>query len=120
MLHLHVFSWSIALVLFFVTYSLYTRKNKKISKILHIILRLLYIVTFFTGVSLIYLWIKAGAVNLGPLIVKAVLGLAVIGLMEVMLNSIKRNEPKKTRWITFILALALVFYYGYSVLPMSL
>ncbi|UZJ77446.1 DUF1516 family protein [Fictibacillus sp. KU28468] len=119
MLHMHVFSWGMALILFFVTYSLYKIKNKKISKILHMILRLLYVTTIFSGAALIYLWIQASAVNIGPLIVKGVLGLAVIGQMELMLYGEKRNELKKTRWITFVLALALVFYYGYSVLPMS-
>ncbi|KSU84797.1 DUF1516 family protein [Fictibacillus enclensis] len=118
MLHFHVFSWAAALVLFFLTYTLYKRKNKKISRILHMILRLLYITTIFSGGMLIYQWIQAGAVNMGPLIIKGILGLAVIGLFEVMLLGAKRNEDKKSRWITLILALALVFYYGYSVLPM--
>lgn len=119
MLHVHVFSWIASLLLFAGVYILYKRKDKKISKMLHMILRLLYLLTIISGGALVYLWIQEGAINYGPLIIKSILGLAVIGTMEMMLLGVKNNEEKKSRWLTFVLALFLVFYYGYSVLPMS-
>jgi uncharacterized membrane protein SirB2 len=118
MIHAHVTSWFLALVLFFIAYMLYKKDAEKKAKILHMITRVLYLAILATGGHIFagYL-MDPGITNNGPIIVKGILGLAVIALMEIILIKRKRGEVRPLQWVLFFIALLLVFYYGYVVLP---
>ncbi len=52
MTHLHITTWVVALILLFVSYSLYSSGSAKGAKITHMILRLFYILIILTGAEL--------------------------------------------------------------------
>ena len=109
MLHLHLTSIIVAIVLFFV--SAMMQKGSTAQKITHMILRLFYILILFSGG---YVFSETMA---SPLAMeyglKLLGGLLVIGLMEIILV---RKEKEKTigfLWILFIIILAFTLYMGY-------
>lgn len=116
MIHVHVTSWFLALILFFVTYMLYKKCRKK-SKIFHMILRVLYLAVLATGGHILASYLTdPGIVNKGPLIIKGTLGLVLIGLMEIILVQRKRGEGRMLNWVFFWVSLILVLFYGYAVI----
>jgi hypothetical protein len=96
---------------------LYKKNSGKKAKIFHMIVRVLYLAILATGGHMLagYL-MDPSIVNQGPLIIKGILGLCVIGLMEIILVQRKRGEVRLMNWVFFWVTLLLVFYYGYSVL----
>jgi hypothetical protein len=117
MIHAHVTSWLLALILFFVTYMLYKKNAGKKAKIFHMILRVLYLAILATGGHMLagYL-LDPGIVNQGPLIIKGTLGVVMIGLMEIILVQRKRGEGRVLNWVFFFITLLLLLFYGYSVI----
>ncbi|GGB59171.1 YisL family protein [Fictibacillus barbaricus] len=117
MIHAHVTSWFLGLVLFFVTYMLYKKNAEKKSKIFHMILRVLYLAILATGGHLLAGYLTdPGIVNKGPIIIKGTLGIIMIGLMEIILVQKKRGEGRLLNWVFFWVSLLLVLFYGYAVL----
>ncbi|MDM5316843.1 YisL family protein [Fictibacillus sp. b24] len=117
MIHVHVTSWFLALILFFVTYMLYKKNAEKKSKIFHMILRVLYLAVLATGGHILASYLTdPGIVNKGPLIIKGTLGLVLIGLMEIILVQRKRGEGRMLNWVFFWVSLILVLFYGYAVI----
>jgi len=113
-LHSHVSSWAITIVLFFISYLLLKKGNEKGQKITHMILRLFFVLTVITGAGLIY--------SLGfytNALIKGALALWLIFLMEFILVRTKKGTIKGHFWIQFVIALVLVFYFGYFVLRMG-
>jgi hypothetical protein len=96
---------------------LYKKNAGKKAKIFHMIVRVFYLAILATGGSMLgnYL-MDAGIVNKGPIIIKGILGLTVIGLMEIILVQRKRGEVRILNWVFFWVTLLLVLYYGYAVL----
>ncbi|WP_153124846.1 YisL family protein [Peribacillus tepidiphilus] len=111
MTHMHITTWFVALILLFVALGLFKSGNQKGYKITHMILRVFYILIVATGVHLIAVTALTGAY-----VVKALLGIFVIGLMEVVLVRSVKGSIKGVMWILFIAALLIVIYYG-LVLP---
>lgn len=116
-LHFHVTSWFLALILFFVSYMLYKKSAGKKAKIFHMILRVLYLAILATGGHMLAGYLTdPSIVKQGPIIIKGILGLAVIGLMEIILVQKKRGEGRLLNWVFFWVSLLLVLFYGYAVL----
>lgn len=115
MLHMHVSTWFIGILLFIVSYILLKKKMEKGQKITHMILRLFYVLIVVSGATIVILFsIDYGfPVEYG---IKAILGLIVVSLMEWILVNGKRGVNKPLHWILFLISLALVLYYGYVVL----
>jgi hypothetical protein len=116
MLHSHVSSWAIGLILFFVSYFLLRAGKLKGQKITHMILRLFYILILVTGATIVII-VFAQSGFYGPYMLKAAIGLWVIAVMELILVKKKKGELKSHYWLQLALSLALVFFYGYLVLP---
>ncbi|WP_026676159.1 YisL family protein [Fictibacillus gelatini] len=117
MLQLHVATWALSLILFVITYFLYKRGIPKASNIAHMILRVIYILVIASGVILIVKWVTTpGVVNPGPIYVKAILGLIVVSLMEMIIIRTQRRDSKIRYWVLFFLSILLVFYYGYFII----
>ncbi|MCF6136783.1 YisL family protein [Pseudalkalibacillus berkeleyi] len=115
MIHAHVSSWAIALILFFVTYFLLKAGKAKGHKITSMILRLFYVLIILTGGMVFINIVTAGAFQFMYL-VKVLVGIWVIGGMEMVLAKTKKGESAKGMWIMFIISLVLVLYLGYDVL----
>jgi hypothetical protein len=110
-LQVHVYSWTITLILFVLSFILVKADKPKPQKILHMILRLFYIITLLTGIGLVVsynFW--------GPTLIKGALGILLMVLMEMIL--VKSRDGERTGWLSlaFVVDILLVFYFGYAVI----
>ncbi|PPA72365.1 YisL family protein [Jeotgalibacillus proteolyticus] len=108
--HLHITTWVLGLVLFFVAYSLHKKGNEKASKISHMILRVFYILIIITGAALFFIHSSIDAALYG---VKFILGILVIGFMEMVLVRSKKGKSVQVMWILLIIALLATLYLGF-------
>ncbi|MGD6817710.1 YisL family protein [Metabacillus sp. 113a] len=114
MIHLHITSWILGLVLFFAAYYLHTSGNAKASKIVHMILRVFYILIIVSGVTVVL-----GIYGMyAEYIIKGVSGLWVIASMEMILVRSRKGKPVRSFWIQLIIALVLVLLLGWR-LPLG-
>ncbi len=114
MIHAHMTSWFLALILFFVALGLHKSGKEKGFKVLKMILRVLYILILATGVGLIF-----SLTNISFLyIVKLAVGLWVIAMIEIILGRTAKQKETKVSWILFVIAIVLVLYLGFS-LPLG-
>jgi hypothetical protein len=116
MIHGHVTAWVLALILFIVAIFLLKGGKEKGAKIVRMILRVLYLLIIATGVGLIFMLSNIDMLY----ILKAVVGIWVIGLFEVILSKVAQNRTTKVLWIQFVIAFLLVLYLGFDKLPMSI
>ncbi|MGA9225934.1 MAG: YisL family protein [Mesobacillus sp.] len=113
MIHAHMTAWFLALILFFVSLGLHKSGKEKGSKIVHMILRVVYLLILLTGFMLL------SSINISIMyVLKAAVGLWVISMLEMILIRTKKNEKASILWIQFIVALLLVLYLGFS-LPLG-
>ncbi|MEH7444461.1 YisL family protein [Heyndrickxia sp. MSNUG] len=113
MIHAHMTAWFLALILFFVSIGLHKSGKEKGSKIVHMILRVVYLLILLTGFMLLF------SINITIMyVLKAAVGLWVISMLEMILIRTKKNEKASILWIQFVVALLLVLYLGLS-LPLG-
>lgn len=106
-------TWFIALILFFVALGLHKSGKEKGAKIVHMVLRLFYLLILLTGFLLLF------SININIMyVLKAAVGLWVISMLEIILIRTKKNEKASVLWIQFIVAVLLVLYLGFS-LPLG-
>lgn len=91
MTHLHITTWVVALILLFVSYSLYSSGSAKGAKITHMILRLFYILIILTGAELFVRFANWNGEYAG----KMILGIITIGLMEMLLIRKKKKINRR-------------------------
>lgn len=110
----HIGSWAILVILFFICYFLVKSGKAKGAKIVHMVLRLFYIIMLVTGIGML--------VNLGfPLmyIVKGALAFFLIYAMEMILVRTKKGtlgSQATMYWAILIITLVLVVLLGYGVI----
>lgn len=116
--HLHVTSWFVALILFFVSYSMQRSGKTKPAKITKMILRLFYILILATGGHLFGIWAsKLGSgLMTSPILLKTIFGLWVIFAMEFVLNRAAKGKPTGMFWVQFIISLSLAIFWGWVVI----
>ncbi len=108
--HLHITTWVVALILFFV--AAFASKSKGI----HMALRLFYILVIITGGALFMETMDYGmGMQYG---IKFLLGILVIGMMEMVLVRKAKNKPTTMFWVLFVIFLFAVLYMGFA-LPMG-
>lgn len=112
MTHAHISTWAIALILFVVVLVLTKIGKEKGAKITSMVLRLFYILIVVTGLQLGWGWITNG-----QYVLKMVLGIVVIGLMEMISVRTRKGKSTVVLWVVFVLALAYIIHLGFS-LPM--
>ncbi|MGM9924003.1 MAG: YisL family protein [Bacillus sp. (in: firmicutes)] len=101
MTHMHITTWVAALILFFVAISLYKKGNQKGFKTTHMILRVVYLLIIATGGLMLI------GINItGEYIGKVILGIIVIGLLEMVL--VKMGKGKSVTGLSIALAIALI------------
>lgn len=109
MLHIHIMTWALAIVLFFATYFNFSEKQGATPyfKPIHMLLRLFMVLVLISG---FWLWIQAFTMdNEGShivLLLKMLCGVGVIALMEVTIAKRKKGQPSNGMlWITIVLIL---------------
>ena len=100
--HLHITTWVIAIVLFLI--AAFMQRDSKGRKILHMVLRLFYILIIITGLTLFIEWSSSDPMVYG---IKFLLGILTIGMMEMVLVRSKKQKP-----VTMFLALFALFLFA--------
>lgn len=111
MIHMHVTTWFLTLLLFVVSYVMLVQGKEKAQKITHMILRLFSLLVLATGGLMLSLYQFASQA-----VVKSIFGIAVLFFIEFILVRGKKGKPVSLFWGLFAVSLALVLYYGYVVL----
>lgn len=115
MTHLHITAWALALILLVLSLVLY-KQGKKAGKILHMILRLDYLLILYSGGTLFSEYL--GTDYMPEVIVKSLAGLWVIASIEMILVKATKGKPTKSFWIQLVISLVLVLVLGFWRLPM--
>ncbi len=114
MIHLHLTSIVIAIILFLVSAMMHA--GSKGQKVTHMILRVFYILILISGGYVFSLQMAGNqAMEYG---LKLVGGLLVISMMEIILMRKEKEKSTGVLWIIFILILAFTVYMGYQ-LPLG-
>lgn len=107
--HLHITTWVVALVLFLA--AAFMDRESKGRKILHMILRLFYILIIITGLALFIEWSSSDAMQYG---MKFLFGILTIGMMEMVLVRSKKQKPVTLFWILFAVFLLVTMFFGFK------
>ncbi len=112
--HLHITTWVIAVILFLVAAIM--QRDSKGRKILHMVLRLFYILIIITGLTLFIEWSSSDPMLYG---IKFLLGILTIGMMEMVLVRSKKQKPVTLFWALFAVFLFATMFVGFM-LPVGL
>jgi len=107
--HIHITAWSVALILFVVSLLLHKSGKDKGSKIVHMVLRLMYLAIIGTGVTMLT---YTGLDVMHTL--KTLVGLWVIAMLEMIVIRTKKGRKTSILWIQFVVALIIVLYLGFT------
>jgi hypothetical protein len=112
MTHAHITAWVVAVILLIVL--LVLQKQGKNTKVLHMILRVFYLLVIGTGIVMLF-----GLYQITLLyILKSLLGIVLIGLFEMILVRGKKTVNTKNLWIPFAIVFLFVLYLGFK-LPLG-
>lgn len=112
--HLHITTWVIAIVLFLI--AAFMQRDSKGRKILHMVLRLFYILIIITGLTLFIEWSSSDPMVYG---IKFLLGILTIGMMEMVLVRSKKQKPVTMFWALFAVFLFATMFIGFM-LPVGM
>ena len=112
--HLHIFTWVVAVILFLAAAVM--AKGNKGRKIVHMILRLFYILVIISGAFLFFTWSSADAAMYG---VKFLLGVLTVGFMEMVLVRQNKDKPTTVFWVLFFISFLATMFIGLS-LPIGM
>jgi hypothetical protein len=114
--HAHITTWVIGIILFFAALYLHNSGKKKAMKIVHMTLRLFYLLIILTGALLF--WKHQG---IDPMWygIKMLVGLWVIAMFEMILIRKGKDKPTGVFWTQFIIAVIIVLYLGFK-LPLGI
>lgn len=115
MIHLHITGWVLAIILLFVVSNYYKQQKGSRGKILHMILRVSYLIILFSGISLFFDYTNKP----GELFVKVIAGLWVIVAMEMITVRTNKQLPTKSWWIQFVIAALIAITLGFVRLPLG-
>ncbi|CAN7467834.1 YisL family protein [Rossellomorea sp. LjRoot5] len=114
--HAHITTWVVAIILFFVAVGLHNAGKKKGMKVVHMILRLFYLLIILTGALLFW---KHQGINPALYGIKGLVGIGVIGMFEMILIRMNKGKSTNVLWIIMVIALLIVLYLGLR-LPLGL
>ncbi len=107
MTHAHITTWLIALILFFIAISLHKGGKSRGLKVVKMILRVFYLLIIATGVVMLF------SINItGLYVIKAIGGIIIIGLFEMILSRTTKNKSTGIFWVLFIVFFIAVVYLG--------
>lgn len=111
----HITTWVLTLILFLIALSLNKSGKAKGFKILHMIIRVFYLLIILTGGMLLFSVYHITLLY----ILKAVVGLWIISLFELILIKSSKKERTTLAWTQFVVAFLLVLYLGFK-LPLGI
>ncbi|KML44844.1 MULTISPECIES: YisL family protein [Bacillaceae] len=115
MIHAHITTWLLALVLFIIALIMHKSGKQKGLKVVHMILRLFYLLIIGTGV-----WILSSLNSIDLLyVLKSLVGIWVIAMFEMIIIRTVKGKKTSILWGQFIVALILVLYLGFVKLPLT-
>ena len=106
MTHAHLTTIVLTLIFFFIT--LILQKKGRSTKVLKMILRVMYLLTILTGGMLFIAFYKMTMLYA----LKAVLGLAVIGMFEIILAVPGRGRNAAVLWVLFSVTFLVTIFLG--------
>ncbi|SER96006.1 YisL family protein [Salipaludibacillus aurantiacus] len=109
--HSHIFTWVVAIVLFIAAVALFKKGMAKQVKILHMALRLFYILIIITGGILFFQFAGINHMLYG---LKFVSGLAVISFSEMYMIRMKKGKPLNGMLIGLVVSLLVTLYLGFG------
>lgn len=113
--HLHITTWVIGIILFFVAVTL--KNGSKGQKITHMVLRLIYVFILLTGVAL---FMAGMDFDMGMLYgFKLIAGVLIIGMMEMILVRMKKHKATTMFWVLLFVFLFITMFLGFK-LPMGI
>ncbi|MCP8968250.1 YisL family protein [Ectobacillus ponti] len=114
MTHAHITAWVIGLILFFVARAMYSNRNGK-AKMLHMIVRLLYILIIATGLMLYMNVSKYLTGNMHMWYgLKSLAGILVIGGMEMVLIRTRKGKSLAPVWLLLAVGFVAAVFLGLS------
>ncbi len=113
MTHAHLTTLVLTCILFFIT--IFQQSKGKNIKIWQMVLRISYILVLATGFMLFMVVYKMTFLY----ILKAVVGMLMIGVFEMVIAWREKGKSTAPLWILFIITLAVLIYLGLK-LPMGL
>lgn len=116
MAHIHITAWVIAFILLFVVHAMYKGGKAKPGKVLHMILRLDYLLILYSGGSLFAAYSSMS----GELIVKVLAGLWTIAAIEMINVKASKDKPTKSWWVQFVIAALIAIILGFGRLPLGI
>ena len=125
MIHLHITAIVVSIILFLVVYFMYRGNNtadNKVAKILHMVLRLFYLIVLFSGL-MIYVGNMEGISNSGGHMqygIKVLLGLLSVVFIEVSIVRLKKQSTSATMLMILTLVLIIATIVMGSVLPLGI
>lgn len=114
MTHMHITTWVLAIILLIVSMTALKSGNQKRYKVSHMILRVDYLLIILTG-GLLLLGINLNFEYLG----KILLGIVVIGLMEMILVRTNKGKNVTGVLIALVIAFIVILALGFR-LPMGI
>lgn len=108
--HLHITTWVIALVLFFIA----AFASKKLTGV-QMGLRVMYILMIITGGALFLEWRDKIAESGMNYDMKVLFAILVIGFMEMILARKNKGKSVNVFWVLFAIVLLVTLYLGLSV-----
>nr|WP_295971206.1 YisL family protein [uncultured Bacillus sp.] len=115
MLHAHITTWALALILFIIAVILNKQEKQRSLKLVQMILRLFYLLIIITGAIMLF----SMNVNVTYMI-KGALGIVVIGLYEMILSRSVKKQSTGMFWGLLVVSFAAVLYLGYSLPGLAL
>ena len=114
MIHAHLTSWALALILFVIALFLHKGGKAKGFKVVKMILRVFYLLIIGTGFMLLFKNNMLKTDYSFQYIIKALSGLGVIGSFEMILAKVGKNKSTGMLWIALIIFFGLAFYLGFK------
>lgn len=114
MIHMHITAWALAIVLFLVALSLHKSGKAKGFKILHMILRVLYLLVIGSGAAILF---SISTIST-TYIIKVIAGLWTVSMIEMILVRTAKGKSTSILWVQFVIALIAALYLGYK-LPLG-
>lgn len=116
MAHLHITAWVLAFILLFVVTAFYKQGKSKPGKILHMILRLIYLVILYSGGSLFASYANYS----GELFIKIIAGIWTIVAIELITVRTNKGKPTGAWWAQFVIMAVIAIFLGFVRLPLGI
>ncbi|UTR15309.1 YisL family protein [Salipaludibacillus sp. LMS25] len=109
--HAHISTWVVALILFVAAILLFRQGLAKQMKIVHMTLRLFYILIIVTGAGLFYNFASIDHMTYG---LKSLVGIGVIACTELILVRMKKGKSLTGVVVGLIVTFLITLYLGFS------